>query len=352
MFYLILLLLSLHGICLSPTWQKSSSHVVVLADETFTRTSRPSRVKNNKESRQSRKDRQYDDDEQHGDFEAPQISSLFVTRKPRDIFEGVRAAVSNIVRGSFYGVTGLLASPLTGGLSGGIIGLLMGAVTGVFLGISMPLMGFVLSAYQLARGAISTPEAVKGFLDCKVFDESTRTWQEYSLDDDIEQIKLAIKAEKSQSNNSSRRRVKDTEYYDLLGLQIDASPSEIRAAYRKKAREVHPDKVDKSMREDAERKFREISAAYQTLSDPKSRARYDNSGVGSAGDSELAIDPYVFFAVLFGSEHVEPYVGELSVRDGMYALHVMSVTLKSQSKQFISFSPPNRLQVLLTRFSD
>jgi DnaJ-domain-containing protein 1 len=193
----------------------------------------------------------------------------------------------------------------------------MGAVTGVFLGISMPLMGFILSLYQLARGAISTPEAVKGFLDCKVFDESSRTWQEYSLNDDIEQIKLAIKAEKSQSNNSSRRRVKDTEYYDLLDLQIDASPSEIRAAYRKKAREVHPDKVDSSMREAAERRFREISAAYQTLSDPKARARYDNSG-RPGGDSELVLDPYVFFAVLFGSEHVEPYVGELSVRDGIY----------------------------------
>lgn len=317
MFYLILLLLSLHGICLSPTWQKSSSHVVVLADETFTRTSRPSRVKDDMKSRQSRRDRQHDDDERHGDFASPQISTLFVTRKPRDIFEGVRAAVSNIVRGSFYGVTGLLASPLTGGLGGGINGLLMGAVTGVFLGISMPLMGFILSLYQLARGAISTPEAVKGFLDCKVFDESSRTWQEYSLNDDTEQIKLAIKAEKSQSNNSSRRRVKDTEYYDLLDLQIDASPSEIRAAYRKKAREVHPDKVDSSMREAAERRFREISAAYQTLSDPKARARYDNSG-RPGGDSELVLDPYVFFAVLFGSEHVEPYVGELSVRDGIY----------------------------------
>lgn len=317
MFYLILLLLSLHGFCLSPPWQSSSWHVLVLADETFTRTSRPSRVKDDMKSRQSRRDRQHDDDERHGDFASPQISTLFVTRKPRDIFEGVRAAVSNIVRGSFYGVTGLLASPLTGGLGGGINGLLMGAVTGVFLGISMPLMGFILSLYQLARGAISTPEAVKGFLDCKVFDESSRTWQEYSLNDDTEQIKLAIKAEKSQSNNSSRRRVKDTEYYDLLDLQIDASPSEIRAAYRKKAREVHPDKVDSSMREAAERRFREISAAYQTLSDPKARARYDNSG-RPGGDSELVLDPYVFFAVLFGSEHVEPYVGELSVRDGIY----------------------------------
>jgi len=313
MFYYLALLLSLHAICLSPGWQPSA-HVLVLADETFTRTPpSSSRVKDNK-SRQSRKERQDDyDDDEHNNVSSPQISALFVTRKPRDMFEGMRAAVSNIVRGSFYGVTGLLVSPLTGGLGGGIAGLVMGTITGVLLGISMPLLGFMLSVYQLARGIISTPEAVKGFLDCKLFDELTRTWQEYSLDDDLEEIKSAIKAEKSQTNNSSRRRVKDTEYYDLLGLQTDASSSEIRAAYRKKAREVHPDKVDKSMREAAEEKFREISAAYQTLSDPNNRARYDSSGVGSDGDSDLALDPYVFFSVLFGSEHVEPYVGELSI---------------------------------------
>lgn len=313
MIYRLLLLLLLQAICFSPDRQ-FSTHVVVLADETFTRTPpSSSRVKDDK-ARQSSKETP--------DQSSPQISTLFVTRKPRDVFEGVRAAVSNIVRGSFYGITGLLASPLTGGLGGGISGLLMGTVTGILLGVSMPLIGFVLSAYQLVRGALSTPEAIKGFLDCKLFDELTRTWQEYSLDGDLEEIKSEIKAEKSQTNTSSRRKVKDTEYYDLLGLQIDASSSEIRAAYRKKAREVHPDKVEKSMRDAAEQKFREISAAYQTLSDPTSRARYDNSGVRTDGDSELALDPYVFFAVLFGSEHVEPYVGELSVRNAQ--LNILS----------------------------
>ncbi len=304
---------------------------MVLADETFTRTPR------SKKSRQSRRERHDNDDNNYSDLSVPQMSALFVTRKPRDVFEGVRAAVSNIVRGSFYGVTGLLASPLTGVLGGGISGLLLGTVTGVLLGISMPLMGFTLSVYQLLRGATSTPEAIKGFLDCKIFDEATRTWQEYNLDDDLQEIKSAIKAEKSNTNDSLRRRVKNTEYYDLLGLQSNASSSEIRAAYRKKAREVHPDKVDKSLREAAEKKFREISAAYQTLSDPDKRARYDNSGVGSDGDSELALDPFVFFSVLFGSEHVEPYVGELSVRDANVHTFI-AVSFKSLSKQII-FSP-------------
>ena len=70
------------------------------------------------------------------------------------------------------------------------------------------------------------------------------------------------------------------------------------------------------------RKFRELSAAYQTLSDPALRKRYDSSGIGVDADgrgggeasmSPVMLDPLVFFAVLFGSELVEPYIGELGV---------------------------------------
>jgi DnaJ-domain-containing protein 1 len=346
-FYLTLFL-SLH-LFVFPSGQ--TSHHVVIADEVFTRTnSRPSRV-NDKSSRNERRQRNRNDRQHKEHNNIGGISILFVTRRPRDIFEGVNAAVTNAVRGIFYGTTGLLASPLTGGLGGGINGFMKGAATGVVLGLSMPLMGFILSVYQITRGAISTPEAIIGFLDCKIFNETARIWQEYSLDDDIVQIKSAIKNEQSisQRNYSSRRRVKDTEYYDLLGIQIDASSSEIRAAYRKKAREVHPDKVDKSMRESAEVKFRKISSAYQTLSDPQSRSRYDMTGLGSDGDSEFALDPYVFFAVLFGSEHVEPYIGELSVRDEFINLLWL---IESLLIVYNVFSPSTRLQVLLTRFSD
>ena len=308
------LLLSLHAIRFPSSRQALICHVV--ADETV------SRANHNKSSRrrqhQSKNDR-------HGneDFsDLTDISTLFVTRRPRDVFEGIRAAVVNIGRGSLYGITGLLASPLTGGLSSGINGFVQGTISGIIVGLSMPILGFILSVYQLTRGVVSTPESIKAFLDCKMFDEVTRTWQENSLDDDIEQINAAIKDEesKSQRDSSARRKVKDTELYELLGIQTNASSSEIRAAYRKKAREVHPDKVDKSMRESAEKTFREISAAYETLSDPQSRLRYDNSGIGSNEDSEFALDPYAFFGALFGSELVEQYVGELSIANAFDSL--------------------------------
>lgn len=67
------------------------------------------------------------------------------------------------------------------------------------------------------------------------------------------------------------------DYYDILGVSRDASPEEIKKAYRKLAMKYHPDK-NPSNREESEEKFKEISEAYAVLSDDEKRARYDKYG--------------------------------------------------------------------------
>lgn len=63
------------------------------------------------------------------------------------------------------------------------------------------------------------------------------------------------------------------DYYKILGLEPDATTDEIKRAYRKLALKYHPDRNPGD--KEAEEKFKEINEAYQVLSDPEKRAKYD-----------------------------------------------------------------------------
>jgi curved DNA-binding protein len=66
------------------------------------------------------------------------------------------------------------------------------------------------------------------------------------------------------------------DYYKILGVERNASKEEIKRAYRKLALKTHPDRNPGSAK--AEERFKEINEAYQVLSDPEKRARYDQLG--------------------------------------------------------------------------
>ena len=63
----------------------------------------------------------------------------------------------------------------------------------------------------------------------------------------------------------------DTKFYDLLGLDKNASDAELKKAYRKLAMKYHPDKSNDANRAENEQKFKDISNAYDTLKDPEKR---------------------------------------------------------------------------------
>ncbi len=102
------------------------------------------------------------------------------------------------------------------------------------------------------------------------------------------------------------------DYYEILGVARTASPEEIKKAYRKLAIKYHPDKNPGN--KEAEEKFKEISEAYQVLSDPQKRQKYDQLGhdafIGNQrSGGGPAMDPFEIFSQVFGGNIFDAFFG-------------------------------------------
>lgn len=121
------------------------------------------------------------------------------------------------------------------------------------------------------------------------------------------------------------------DYYKALGIEREASVEDIKRAYRKLARQYHP---DLNKEPGAEARFKEIGEAYEALKDPEKRAAYDSLGAGfqagqdfrpppgwdagferaGAGSSFDAPDFSEFFENLFGRRHTQGPRGGFQAR--------------------------------------
>ena len=78
--------------------------------------------------------------------------------------------------------------------------------------------------------------------------------------------------------------------YDVLGVQRNATPEELKAAFRKLAAKHHPDRNPGDS--EAHNRFKEVNTAYQLLSDPQKRAMFDRFGAAGVGGGGAAASPF------------------------------------------------------------
>ena len=122
------------------------------------------------------------------------------------------------------------------------------------------------------------------------------------------------------------------DYYAILGVSRDADQSEIKKAYRKKARELHPDYGGD------EEAFKELSVAYETLSDPEKRRMYDIGGPDAARGGGYAGDSFDFgdiLSTMFGGAFGGGFGGgggpQSRTRQGREQLTRIEITLEEST---------------------
>jgi curved DNA-binding protein CbpA len=109
-------------------------------------------------------------------------------------------------------------------------------------------------------------------------------------------------------------KVVDEEYYQLLGVPTNATDADLKKAYRRQAIKYHP---DKNPSPDAEEMFKKIAKAYQVLSDPALRDKYNKYGKTMVENVQGTDDPSAFFASVFGGEAFHDLIGEISLMKEM-----------------------------------
>lgn len=263
------------------------------------------------------------------------LEQLLSTSRPKNLRQGVSGGVSNILTGALGAAGVAVLAPTMGfamglrggGIVGGALGAAGGAVIGAVGGAAMLLGGTIQGVTQIVRGVAAVPEALTAPRQGKWWNSATHSWVLTDLstvtvaendDDLLKKIEDDLDAS-SRPSGATSGDVKDMYYYDILEVDPKADPSAIKRRYYVLARKYHPDKViEPEAKKEAEAKFKDIAEAYQVLSDPQLREKYNKdgkdalSGDKTSANDENQTDPALLLAFLFGSDKFKKYIGRLA----------------------------------------
>eukprot|EP00238_Polyblepharides_amylifera_P001348 CAMPEP_0196571170 /NCGR_PEP_ID=MMETSP1081-20130531/1335_1 /TAXON_ID=36882 /ORGANISM="Pyramimonas amylifera, Strain CCMP720" /LENGTH=542 /DNA_ID=CAMNT_0041887987 /DNA_START=240 /DNA_END=1868 /DNA_ORIENTATION=+ len=251
-----------------------------------------------------------------------EFSDLFSVRRPKNVVAGVSSGCQSILKGVAAGAASLVAGPVVGATQDGVSGFFKGLGAGVAGAVLLPVVGCSVGVSQVFRGLWNTPESFTEAFQGKRWDPRKRQWVVDNLTEDA--LKLAASddedifaaararssAEKEVAEKERSGNVKDTGFYEILGVDPKASQAEIKRQYYILARQLHPDKNPEDP--EAHEKFQALGEAYQVISNEELRVKYDEKGKDGLKDEPI-IDATAFFAMLFGSEQFEHLVGRLQL---------------------------------------
>lgn len=247
--------------------------------------------------------------------EATQSSAdnLWTQTRPRDAADGLLRGITTVGASVAGGLAAAVVAPVAGARQGGALGFAKGLGMGIFGGATLAVGGTVCGVAQIGRGIMQAPVAYRARKEEKVWDQEMGQWVDVDLCAMERELAAADHDDfENRTNDAAAVQVAETEYYDLLSITPGASPSEIKKAYYKVARQLHPDKNPDNA--EATAKFQELSTVYQVLSDPEQRKKYDREGkAGMQEQKTLQMDPTAFFSLLFGSERFVSWTGELHI---------------------------------------
>eukprot|EP00531_Pseudo-nitzschia_arenysensis_P002073 CAMPEP_0116122510 /NCGR_PEP_ID=MMETSP0329-20121206/4253_1 /TAXON_ID=697910 /ORGANISM="Pseudo-nitzschia arenysensis, Strain B593" /LENGTH=541 /DNA_ID=CAMNT_0003616363 /DNA_START=113 /DNA_END=1735 /DNA_ORIENTATION=- len=292
---------------------------------------------NSPQSSPLRKDGSFDTSE-NDDYHiaSEQVEQILGNTQPKNFGEGVTSGVGYMLRGAIGAVGAVVLMPTVAsaegrkeaGMVGGIAAGAGGMVAGVVQGANVLGGGLVTGVSQIARGVAATPTAMiapsKGFW----WNGVQGKWVQTNLLEEEQWIKtqpvydedmfgeMALPEDERPAKDENAKKVKDTYYYDKLGLDCDADEEMIKRRYFIISRKYSPDRCGSNP--NAQEEFRAIGRAYTILMNPGLRAKYDRVGRDrlfeeeDSDDEEEDVDPMMLFTLLFGSEKFNDHIGRLA----------------------------------------